>query len=569
MLTESFIVSTLNPSKQAQTSHSKDLGIHLHEYQPNPSLKSSLKKSSTQPNCLAASASHIFAAQSEKAVVHVYNRELGNQEAIVPFPERIRSLAFAGDTEQDVGVLVLGTEAGGLVLWELATGRTVTTPPTHLEAITHLADSPDANFVLSGSIDSAILLWSVPSLLAFEYESSYSNTRPHFSPLITLSSHRAAITALLFGHSHGKTNIALSASADNTLLVWDPLRGQILHTFLLSSPSLCLALDPADRACYAGYEDGSIQLIDFYKSSGPLQMLRNPALQSTPTQPPYEERWRLPAFSEGQEALCLQTSYDGTSILSGHKNGKVHTWDVGRGRYGNLLAEHDHSVTNLLVLPPTGFPNPKIRHLRLKQVIKPKYESSFATDASGSSGGVPIDYTLTAQFTSNMSLSARHETAERDFEDALCHPSFPTEWLEEGIDAFAAGSSWNQKQGQDYLNDDVDEPNSETGPAMKKLQADNDLLKAQLAEAMARHRATIHENMLLEKQQWKQKEEERIKGERKKRRRLRRVAAAENARTKVMGEVIEGESDEEMNEGGEEEEEEELSSSTDEITDSD
>ena len=119
MLTESFIISTLNPSKQAQASHSKDLGIHLHDYQPNSSLKSSLKKSSTHPNCLAASASHIFAAQSEKAVVHTYNRELGSLEAVVPFPERIRSLAFAGDAEQDVGVLVLGTEAGGLVLWEV------------------------------------------------------------------------------------------------------------------------------------------------------------------------------------------------------------------------------------------------------------------------------------------------------------------------------------------------------------------------------------------------------------------------------------------------------------------
>ena len=343
----------------------------------------------------------------------------------------------------------------------------------------------------------------------------------------------------------------------------------MLHTFLLSSPALCLALDPADRACYAGYEDGGIQFIDFYKSSGPLQMLRNPALQSTPTQPPFEERWRLPASSEGQEALCLQTSYDGTSILSGHKNGKVHTWDVGRGRYGNELADHDHTITNLLVLPPTGFPNPKIRHLRLKQVIKPKYENSFATDTGGSSGGVPIDYMLTAQFTSNLPLSVKRGTVERDFEDALCHPSFPTELLEEGIAAFAGGSSLSQKRAQDPLNNDVDESNSETGPAMKKLQAENDLLKAQLAEAMARHRATIHENMVLEKQKWKQKEEERIKGERKKRRRLRRIAAAEIARKKVMGEALEGGSDEEMVEGGEGGEEEELSSSTDEITDSD
>ena len=120
MLTESFIASTLNPSKQAHSSHSKDLGIYVHDFQPAPSLKSSLKRSSTHPNCLVVSASHIFAAQSEKAVVHVYNRESGSQEAIVPFPERIKSLALAGGAEQDVGVLLLGTEAGGLILWEVA-----------------------------------------------------------------------------------------------------------------------------------------------------------------------------------------------------------------------------------------------------------------------------------------------------------------------------------------------------------------------------------------------------------------------------------------------------------------
>ena len=359
---------------------------------------------------------------------------------------------------------------------------------------------------------------------------------------------------------------------DKTLLVWDPLRGEILHTFLLSSPALCLALDPADRACYAGYDDGSIQYIDFYKSTGVTQMLRDAGMQGTPTQPSYEERWRLPSSDEGQDMLCLQTSYDGMTLMSGHRNGKIHNWDVGRRRYSSMLVEHDHPVTNVIALPPTGFPNPKTRHLKLKQVIKPKYESSFAGDVGGSAGVVPADYTFTAQFSSNLPLSTRHERAEREFQDALCHPSFPSEWLEEGMAAFATGSSDQNgtKQhlgqmdgGSDESSSGIDRSQQET----KKLQRENEILKAQLAEAMARHRATINENMILEKQRWRQKDEERIKGEKKKRRRLRRIAAAERARKKVMGEKVEDESDKEMGEG--EEEEEELSSSTDEITDSD
>ena len=448
----------------------------------------------------------------------------------------------------------------------------MTTPPAHLQATTHIAVSPNDNHILSGSSDSTLLLWSLPTLLSFEY-ASYTDGRSQYSPLKTLSAHRAAITALIFGHSPSKTNIAISASKDQNLLLWDPVRGDVLHTFFLSSPALCLALDPVDRACYVGYDDGSIQLIDFYKSAGVTQMIRDPASQSLPTQLPAEERWRLPSNDEGQDVLCLDTSYDGTTLLSGHKDGKIHAWDVGRGRYGTLLAEHDHAVTNLIMLPPTGFPNPKVQHLKLRQVVKPKYESSFGGDAEGRRGaGVPPNYAFTAQFMTNLPLSARHERAEQGFQDALMNPEFPEQWLEEGIaelDAYTSSQQHKPGFSQVDGNNNASPDNNGDGGASQetdnKLQTENEVLKGQLAEALARHRETINRNTWLEKEQWRHREEARIKGERKKRRRLRRLALAEQARKKVMGEKIDGESDEEMDEG----EEELSSSSTDEITDTD
>lgn len=118
MLTESFIASVLSGDKPANSAATKDVGIHLYDFQPIAALQTSFKKSSTPANCLAVSASHIFAAQAEKAVVHVYNREKGNQEAIVPFPERIHSAAFAGDPN-GAGVLLLGTDGGRVNIWEV------------------------------------------------------------------------------------------------------------------------------------------------------------------------------------------------------------------------------------------------------------------------------------------------------------------------------------------------------------------------------------------------------------------------------------------------------------------
>lgn len=122
MLIESFVASVSTPGKATAATPVKDAGIFLHEYQPLPALRTTFKKSSTPTNCLAVSASHIFAAQTEKAVVCVYSRERGNQEATVPFPERIHSVALAGDFD-GAGVLLLGTEGGRVILWEVCCVR--------------------------------------------------------------------------------------------------------------------------------------------------------------------------------------------------------------------------------------------------------------------------------------------------------------------------------------------------------------------------------------------------------------------------------------------------------------
>lgn len=120
MLSESFVASLLTSNATQTTSSAlKDAGVCIHEFRPNSSLRATLKKSSTDSNCLAVSASHIFAVQAGKAVVNVYNRERGNQEATLPFPERIRSIAIAGGDDGG-GIIILGTEGGKLILWEVS-----------------------------------------------------------------------------------------------------------------------------------------------------------------------------------------------------------------------------------------------------------------------------------------------------------------------------------------------------------------------------------------------------------------------------------------------------------------
>lgn len=115
MLTEQFIASISVPIK-ANTGLTKDAGIFLHELQPLPAQRHLFKKSITAPHCLAVSPSHFFAAQEEKAVIHVYSREKGNQECLIPFQERIHCVECAG---KDGEVLLIGCESGRVLIWEV------------------------------------------------------------------------------------------------------------------------------------------------------------------------------------------------------------------------------------------------------------------------------------------------------------------------------------------------------------------------------------------------------------------------------------------------------------------
>ena len=115
MLTESFVASVLK-SREALAVQ-KDSGIFIHDYQPLPSHKSTFERSSTGPNCLAATKSHIFAAQSDRSAVLVYTVGRKNPD-LVPFPERISSLALIGGTDE-ASILALGMGEGRVILWEV------------------------------------------------------------------------------------------------------------------------------------------------------------------------------------------------------------------------------------------------------------------------------------------------------------------------------------------------------------------------------------------------------------------------------------------------------------------
>lgn len=221
------------------------------------------------------------------------------------------------------------------------TGRQVSTPTSHLQPVTCL--SGDATHLVSGSADSKLYVWSVPALL------SLASSGPH-EPLRALSNHRAGVTDVVMGHGGSGTNICVSASKDNTAIVWNYHTGELLRTFLLPATPTSLALDPCDRAVYIGFDNGAVQAVDLFVPKAGVNALHDSEQQSTPIQVAPTPLSGAPA--ELGEVHCLGVSYDGTTLVSGHASGKMAQWESGPGKFVAELGDLNAPVTNLVMLDP-------------------------------------------------------------------------------------------------------------------------------------------------------------------------------------------------------------------------
>ncbi|KAL1882044.1 hypothetical protein VTK73DRAFT_2758 [Phialemonium thermophilum] len=395
MLSEDFISSVCGPPLSSNTAVSKDVGIYCHTLSPAYSVKSTFKKSATPVNCLTLNDTHVFAAQNEKAYVHVYSRLRGNQEAFVSYPERVRCLTLAGED-----VLVVGTAEGRLMLWEVCTGRLVSTPPRHVQAVSCVVAGP--YHLISGSDDSDIHVWSLSRLL------DLGSTAEH-EPDHSLRNHRAAITSLAVGQSaNPDTSICVSASKDKSCIIWNYASGEVLRTLLFPAAPLCIALDPSSRAVFASSEDGSLYLIELYSGSRPLL---GPGAEDGSTVVQVSSPFGV-VPSDAGPASTLALSYDGTLLLTGHPKGQIMKWDVADNRTPVEMANLNAAVTNILFVPPLQEKKPTMT----PTVVKPSQ--------------MEMQYTFTSQ------LEAESGTETSRFQTLLRATGFPQVVLEDAVAAF-------------------------------------------------------------------------------------------------------------------------------------
>lgn len=114
-----------------------------------------------------------------------------------------------------------------------------------------------------------------------------------------------------------------------------------LRTYIFSSIPTSLALDPADRAFYAGLEDGGVRSVDFFNPTGGTEDTTTHQLfmhefRDVPITLP-EKKWFSPGVDGAVTALGVV--YEGNYVVSGNASGDVCVWDVATGHMFRSLAK--------------------------------------------------------------------------------------------------------------------------------------------------------------------------------------------------------------------------------------
>lgn len=366
----------------------------------------------------------------------------GILQMTVPFKEKITAILYVdpcggsnGDRSEGGGggFLVLGTAGGGLLVWELLSGRVVSTVDAHLNAVTSLASSRGGRGldVLSGSADGNIHVWSVATILAMGDVGKSMEIHKR-APIRTLRGHKDDIVGIVTGRvgdSHGGRGIAISAAKDDTACIWEHGSGTLLRTILLPLSPTCLTIDPCDRAAYFGFSDGTVTSLDFFKMDGE-QNVKNAIFdeqkKTIAVQISTDSLWKIPGENIGS-CLSMDVSYDGTKLMTGYDTGKVVIWDIPTRRYVSQLTAMPFAgpVTNLRVLPLQSTGSNYRSELEIRDVIKPRFGEIDAHD-----GQLPPNYKISAHLVGDITTFS-HERS--DFERCLDHSSYPDDILADGI----------------------------------------------------------------------------------------------------------------------------------------
>lgn len=317
---------------------------------------------------------YLLIAQSQKALLNVYDlsgdHKRESVEQRLPLPELVCCLETV-ENQQDSPqaadlslpwLLLASTPSGKLYVWEMNSGVLLTVKQmAHYQSITKIQSICDGKYVITSGQDSRVIIWQTTDLVCEEEP----------KPVCILHDHTLSVTDFAVSSTCSDSNVRLfTASQDATLRCYSlnlshSVEPKPLATFTCLYPIQCLALDPADRACYVGTSQGVFNIPLYYRISGDKiaslaqETSTNKLFSIVPNS--HENREKL--YSRGSlqvnkivesDATRLEVSLDGSLLIVGDNHGHVAITEIFSKQILRTVqplttAASNGAVTNLLL----------------------------------------------------------------------------------------------------------------------------------------------------------------------------------------------------------------------------
>ena len=234
----------------------------------------------------------------------------------------VRSVAFSPDGN----TLVSGGANGTIKLWDVATGRELSTFVGHTNRINCVAFSPDGKTVVSGSggiyssHDNTVKLWNVAT----------------GRELRTLVGHREPVNSVAFSPD-GKSIVSasgglLTGGEDKSIKLWDVATGRELYSLGGHLDDVrSVAFSPDGKNLASGSHDHTLKL---WKVATGKELLT--------------------IAGHGSSVWSVAFSPDGRTLVSGSTDKSLKLWDVATGQMLRTFAGHASSVLGVAFSPDGG-----------------------------------------------------------------------------------------------------------------------------------------------------------------------------------------------------------------------
>jgi RNA polymerase sigma factor (sigma-70 family) len=242
----------------------------------------------------------LVAAGGLDGSVHLWDAASGKEVRRLAVGGEVCSLAFTPDGKMLVTAGGARGKNGNLMVWELATGKAVTSIDSHNDLFVCVAVSPDGTRLAAGNRDGTVDVFDLASA----------------RQMLALRGHTGTVFGVAFSPDGKLLATAGGQEFANQgkggeIRLWDIATGRLMHQLLQggSDTVTSIALSPDGRMLASGGFDRAVHIWDI--ASGKL---------------------RSQSMGHTDLVRCVAFSPDGRTLASGGFDDKVKLWDAATGK---------------------------------------------------------------------------------------------------------------------------------------------------------------------------------------------------------------------------------------------